>query len=108
MPLVELPAPGMRWETVSEHIARDMDEGRFPEKSERKQIPDEAVTTSADGRLTLLANVEQAVSALDPFNEGGATVHPEHGFRCGSDEASKANLNMALLALRKELETANG
>ncbi|MDO1560382.1 Lar family restriction alleviation protein [Brevundimonas sp. 2R-24] len=37
------PAPagevGMRDETISEHIARDMREGRFPQRSERQQVP---------------------------------------------------------------------
>ena len=32
-------ARGMRPETTSEHIARDMREGRFPEQSERQMVP---------------------------------------------------------------------
>lgn len=31
-----------RWETTSEHIARDMAEGRFPKQSERQRVPDPA------------------------------------------------------------------
>ena len=34
-----LPQPALRDETGMEHIARDMREGRFPERSPRQQVP---------------------------------------------------------------------
>lgn len=47
----------VRPETLSEHIARDIREGRFPEKSDRKMVPAEPVKVPSDA--------EQAKSAAE-------------------------------------------
>lgn len=54
--------------------------------------------------LRLVEAVERAVCDLDPFNQGGATTHPEHGHEVGNDEASRANLDKALRDLRAYAE----
>lgn len=53
-PSAALPRPALRDETGMEHIARDMREGRFPERSPRQQVPVEAAQTIREG----LARVE--------------------------------------------------
>lgn len=56
--------------------------------------------------LRLVADVEKAAADLDPFNQGGAVTHPEHGFECGNDEAAQFNLDRTLAALRHYAEAA--
>ena len=45
--LTAAPQPAMREETELEHIARDIREGRFPERSPRQQVPVEAAPQPA-------------------------------------------------------------
>lgn len=51
-PIYEAPQPAepvkVRPETLSEHIARDIREGRFPDKSDRKMVPAEPVKVPSD------------------------------------------------------------
>lgn len=62
-------ARGMRPETTSEHIARDMREGRFPEQSERQMV---AVQASPPGEIQVWCNTD----TIDHIGTWSTTRYP--------------------------------
>ena len=65
----------MREETGMEHIARDIREGRFPERSPRQQVPvaaaqQPALAPAADERDAMIEVIVQADDAYDRVQGG--------------------------------------
>lgn len=89
---VTQPAPdaAMRLETVSENIARDMHEGRFPARSEPQMVPVEPAPDAAAIREVALR--EAAKVALD-FEVNGV---------CGIQRCTGRMINESILALLTE------
>lgn len=59
----------VRPETLSEHIARDIREGRFPEKSDRKMVPAEPVKVPSDAELEKAWDSFEAEMARHPTDD---------------------------------------
>lgn len=69
----------VRPETLSEHIARDMREGRFPDKSERKMVPAEPVKVPSDALDLAHEMAEQEDAAYQARRSDQGLMESEWG-----------------------------
>ena len=84
----------MRPETTSEHIARDMREGRFPEQSERQMVP---VLASLPHEI----QVWRSMDALDHTGTWSTTRYPAEAVTYVSKADAQAAVALMVSELRQ-------
>ena len=89
----------MRPETTSEHIARDMREGRFPEQSERQMVP---VLASLPHEI----QVWRSMDALDHTGTWSTTRYPAEAVTYVSKADAQAAVARAYEAAAERLDLA--
>ena len=89
-------ARGMRPETTSEHIARDMREGRFPEQSERQMVP---VLASLPHEI----QVWRSMDALDHTGTWSTTRYPPEAVTYVPKSDAAAAVALVIINLESDL-----